>query len=102
MPTLLIWGDRDGVIPFDHARTAHAAMPGSRLEVFKNSGHFPHHSDPRRFLQVLYDFLSGTQAASWSSDDWRMLLQQGRVPASQGPGATRTAESLATSVRSGT
>jgi pimeloyl-ACP methyl ester carboxylesterase len=50
MPALLIWGDRDGVIPYEHARLAHAAMPGSRLETFYGAGHFPHHTDPKRFL----------------------------------------------------
>src|SRR5262245_3645431 len=34
MPTLLVWGTRDAVVPFGHAHLAHAAMPGSRLAVF--------------------------------------------------------------------
>src|SRR6478752_1588284 len=46
MPTLLVWGAHDAVVPFSHARLAHAAMPGSRLEVFEDAGHFPHHHDP--------------------------------------------------------
>ena len=101
MPTLLVWGDRDGVIPYEHARLAHAAMPGSRLETFRDAGHFPHHSDPKRFLHVLYDFLANTQPASWSSDEWRLLLRLGRTTPASLAGA-RAAESLASSVRSGT
>ena len=46
MPTLLIWGGRDAIIPVDQARMVHAAMPGSRLEIFDDAGHFPHHTDP--------------------------------------------------------
>ena len=47
LPTLIIWGRRDRVIPVRHARIAHEAMPGSRLEVFDRSGHFPHHDRTR-------------------------------------------------------
>ena len=31
MPTMVMWGDHDGIIPVEHAQLAHAAMPGSRL-----------------------------------------------------------------------
>jgi len=102
MPTLLIWGDRDGVIPYEHARLAHAAMPGSRLETFHGAGHFPHHTDPRRFLAVLHDFLASTSVASYASDEWRGLLRRGRTAQLAASVAALTAETLATSVRSGT
>lgn len=61
-PMLLVWGRRDTVIPVSHARVAHAAVPGSRLEVFEQSGHFPHQDEPRRFAAVLLDFLATTEA----------------------------------------
>lgn len=78
MPTLLMWGTRDPIIPFHHAQIAHAAMPGSRLEVFDEAGHFPHHYDPDRFVSVLRDFLATTQPSSFRSDQWRELLRRGR------------------------
>src|SRR5213078_3113808 len=53
LPTMVVWGERDRVIPVTHARAAHAAIPGSRLELFPDAGHFPHRSDPRRFVEVL-------------------------------------------------
>ena len=77
MPTLLIWGDRDAVIPVEQARIAHAAMPGSRLEVFGNTGHFPHHADPGRFLRVLREFLASTEPAAYTAQQWRALLRAG-------------------------
>ena len=46
MPTLIIWGERDRIIPVKHAGIAHAAMPGSRLMIFNGAGHFPHHGRP--------------------------------------------------------
>ncbi|MFI0237669.1 alpha/beta fold hydrolase [Streptomyces sp. NPDC016845] len=78
MPTLLVWGDRDGVLPVSHAFTVHEAMPGSRLEIFAGAGHFPFHTDPARFLSLVEDFIGTTAPASWSIDQWRRLLRAGR------------------------
>jgi pimeloyl-ACP methyl ester carboxylesterase len=76
MPTLLIWGDRDAVVPVAHAYRAHAAMPGSRLEIFADAGHFPFHTDPDRFVRVLEQFLATTAPAAWSAEQWRRLLRR--------------------------
>lgn len=46
---MFTWGARDSVIPVAHGRRAHAVLPGSRLEVFDESGHLPHQDDPGRF-----------------------------------------------------
>ncbi|WP_433558683.1 alpha/beta fold hydrolase [Pseudonocardia xinjiangensis] len=75
MPTLLVWGSRDAVVPVAHARRAHEAMPGSRLEVFEGAGHFPFHSDPARFVALLEDFFATTEPAPWSAEQWRELLR---------------------------
>lgn len=78
MPTQLMWGTRDAIVPFRHARYAHAAMPGSRLEIFHDAGHYPHHYDPARFVRVLREFLRDTAPASFSVAEWRDLLRRGR------------------------
>ncbi|MFF4183304.1 alpha/beta fold hydrolase [Streptomyces sp. NPDC001691] len=78
MPTLLIWGSRDSVVPERHAHRAHAAMPGSRLEVFEGAGHFPFHSDAARFLALVEDFIESTPPADWSAERWHALLRAGR------------------------
>ena len=52
VPTLIVWGERDPIIPVAHGREAHALMPGSRLEVFPGAGHFPFNDDPDRFVRV--------------------------------------------------
>lgn len=77
MPTLVVWGERDGVIPVAHAHRIHEAMPSSRLEVFANAGHFPHQDDPARFLRVFRDFYASTSPCTHSADEWRALLRQG-------------------------
>ena len=47
MPIMIVWGTRDAVIPVHHAHVAHAAMPDSRLVIFDDAGHFPHHDGSR-------------------------------------------------------
>jgi pimeloyl-ACP methyl ester carboxylesterase len=77
IPVQLIWGDEDVVIPVSHAHMAHAAMPGSRLEIFANSGHFPHHHDPVRFVGLVEDFIDSTPAACYDHEMLSELLRKG-------------------------
>ena len=75
LPTLIVWGDADPIIPIQHGLDAHAAIPGSRLSVFKGVGHFPHCEDPTQFIDVLRAFIHDTPAATpGSSARWRALL----------------------------
>ena len=83
LPTLIIWGARDRVIPVQHASTAHGAMPGSRLEIFDGAGHFPHRHDPAAFVDVLDQFIASTAPARHDPDKWRRLLR------AEKPGAAR-------------
>jgi pimeloyl-ACP methyl ester carboxylesterase len=78
MPTLIVWGGRDPFIPVRHAHAAHAAIPGSRLEIFEDVGHYPHCEAPARFLRVLLDFIDTTAPAHVSERDWRQLFQRDR------------------------
>ncbi|MFL6128600.1 MAG: alpha/beta fold hydrolase [Mycobacteriales bacterium] len=59
VPTLLVWGGRDRMIPALHAAAAATAIPRSRVEIFERAGHFPHLDEPDRFLRVLRDFTAG-------------------------------------------
>ena len=43
---LIIWGDRDPMLPLAHGLDAHAMLPGSRLVVVPGAGHHPHTHDP--------------------------------------------------------
>ncbi|HEX8074134.1 MAG TPA: alpha/beta fold hydrolase [Thermoleophilaceae bacterium] len=74
MPTLIVWGERDRIIPVGHAHAAHAAMPGSHLELFEESGHFPQLDDPLRFGRVLSAFLSETEPAKLDTKIMRELV----------------------------
>jgi len=48
IPTLVVWGTRDRMIPTWHATTAHQAIPGSRVELFEGAGHYPQLDQPER------------------------------------------------------
>jgi pimeloyl-ACP methyl ester carboxylesterase len=63
VPTLILWGDSDPIIPVDHAHAAHASIPGSRLEIFEGVGHYPHCETPERFVEVLSEFIETTLPA---------------------------------------
>jgi pimeloyl-ACP methyl ester carboxylesterase len=84
MPTLLVWGGRDAVVPVEHAHRAHEAMPGSRLEIVADAGHFPFHTDPARFVALVDEFVASTRPAPWSREQWRQLLRS--PPSGPGPG----------------
>jgi pimeloyl-ACP methyl ester carboxylesterase len=60
-PMLFIWGQHDSLIPVSHAHAAHRQVPTSRLEIFEDSGHFPHLDEPERFVQVVGEFIETTK-----------------------------------------
>ena len=77
VPVQVIWGEEDLIIPVDHARTAHEAMPGSRLEIFEKSGHMPFQDHPERFVEVVERFIDETRPADYDEELLRSLLQTG-------------------------
>ncbi|MCB1248006.1 MAG: alpha/beta fold hydrolase [Acidimicrobiales bacterium] len=74
MPTLIIWGDNDPIIPHDHGVAAHEAMPGSELVLFADVGHFPHVEVPEQFVDALVEFVDRTEAVHIDADARRRLL----------------------------
>ncbi|NLT05357.1 MAG: alpha/beta hydrolase [Solirubrobacterales bacterium] len=62
-PVLIVWGDRDPIIPVEHGLAAHAELPHSRLEVFEGAGHFPQLDDPVRFAELIERFVETTEPA---------------------------------------
>mgnify|MGYP003383140582 CR=1 FL=1 len=66
IPMLIMWGERDDIIPVSHAYAAHEAVEGSRLVIMEGVGHFPHVEAPDQFLSVLREFLADTAEAQAS------------------------------------
>lgn len=57
MPTMIVWGQSDRVIPMAAALSYHRRIPHSRLEIFERTGHVPQLERPARFNALLDDFL---------------------------------------------
>ncbi len=70
LPLLIVWGENDPIIPVDHAREAHAALPTSHLEIFEDTGHVPQQERPGRFIAVLERFLAETEPAEFDREEW--------------------------------
>jgi pimeloyl-ACP methyl ester carboxylesterase len=74
IPTMIIWGDRDAVIPVEHAHIAHDLIPGSRLEIVPGAGHFLPIERPELIDRLLRDFLATTEPAHVSPARWQEVL----------------------------
>jgi pimeloyl-ACP methyl ester carboxylesterase len=74
VPTLIIWGNRDGVIPVSHAYAAHELMPGSRLEIIEGAGHFVPIEQPGLIASILEDFMTTTHPAHLRPSQWQEVL----------------------------
>ena len=59
IPTLVIWGTRDHMIPAGHANRAPQIFPVAQIALFEGAGHFPHLEQPDRFVAVLSEFIRG-------------------------------------------
>ena len=77
MPTLIVWGERDPIIPFRHGLRASELVPGSRFVTFPDAGHFPYRDDPRRFVRELTDFIESTEPSDPRDERLRELLREG-------------------------
>ena len=77
MPTCVMWGERDTVLPVGQAEIARRMIPGVRIDIVPGAGHFPHEEFPDRFASVLTDFVRTTPAAGYDVSRWRSLLRTG-------------------------
>lgn len=76
MPTLIIWGDRDDIIPVSHAHAACEAIPGCRLVIIEGVGHFPQIEAPEQFVTALIDFVDSTEPARVGAEDRQRMLRE--------------------------
>lgn len=57
LPTLIVWGAQDPLVPVEQARRAARAIAGARLHVFDRCGHWPQYEHPGEFNRLLGDFV---------------------------------------------
>ena len=82
VPTLILWGDRDRIIPVDHAHAAHELIAGSTLVVLPGVGHFLPTDAAKEFIEAFEAFAATTEPAQASDEEFRaLLLQHSAAPA---------------------
>jgi pimeloyl-ACP methyl ester carboxylesterase len=77
LPTLLIWGTEDPIIPIEHGRAARERIPKSRLVEIPGAGHWPQLDDPDRFVAELTEFVETTEPYVFDLDQMREMLRRG-------------------------
>lgn len=58
VPTLIVHGAHDGLVPLRFAREAHGRIPKSRLKVLPKAGHWAQREQPQEFLEAVSGFLA--------------------------------------------
>ena len=57
LPTLLLWGEQDGIISYEYCQAWHGEILGSHLETIAGAGHFPHWEQPQAFVDAVTQFI---------------------------------------------
>jgi len=78
VPVMLVWGDRDPIVPVAHGALAAEALPHARLTIVPKSGHMPHRTAPGPFAAAVREFVASTAAAHHDLDRVTELLRAGR------------------------
>lgn len=87
VPSMIVWGESDRIIPVEHAHRANAMLPGSRLEILDDAGHFPFNDHPDRFVDLMRDFIDTSEPAEMNEGHIRKMLQErGNLTVSGTPG----------------
>ena len=58
IPTLIIWGIKDRVIPLEHSKIFKEFIPKSHIEIIQDAGHAPFTEKPNQVSEILLDFLA--------------------------------------------
>jgi pimeloyl-ACP methyl ester carboxylesterase len=58
LPTLILWGRQDAIVPVSAAEVYHVSIPGSQLVILDNCGHHPEVEQADQFVQQVQTFLA--------------------------------------------
>jgi pimeloyl-ACP methyl ester carboxylesterase len=68
IPTMVVWGLNDQIVPVEGAIAYHRLIPHSRLEIFERTGHLPMLERPQRFNPLLEQFIESSQPLRAAQD----------------------------------
>ncbi len=57
MPTLIVWGSRDRIVPLEHGVFLVKQIPGARIAIIRGAGHMPFYQKPQEFNRIVLSFL---------------------------------------------
>jgi pimeloyl-ACP methyl ester carboxylesterase len=80
LPLFVVWGRKDAIIPVQHGEALVEHVPGTVLEVFEQSGHFPHLTEPARLARALADWLERTEPVQLDAADLTARLRRPAAP----------------------
>jgi pimeloyl-ACP methyl ester carboxylesterase len=60
VPTLIIWGGQDRLIPVESGKRFNQEIANSELVIFDDLGHLPHQEDPQATVLIVKRFLNGS------------------------------------------
>lgn len=69
IPTLVVWGLNDQIVPVEAALGYHRLIPNSRLEIFERTGHLPQLERPARFNPMVEQFIESSRPLQAAQDD---------------------------------
>jgi hypothetical protein len=61
-PLLILWGDRDALIPIDQGKAFAGMLDGAVFETFEGCGHYLHNERPGPFARAVREFLDDESA----------------------------------------
>ena len=79
LPTLILWGGKDRLIPPRYAEQFHRDIAGSQLVIFPELGHVPQEEDPAATVAAVYAFLQSTRSSVAASTSPRAPNSAGRI-----------------------
>lgn len=78
VPTLLLWGTEDRIIPVEHGRATHEAIPDSQFHALDGVGHFPHLDAPEVVASRIRQFVASTEPSTVDLERWAEILRDHR------------------------
>jgi pimeloyl-ACP methyl ester carboxylesterase len=69
IPTMVVWGLNDQIVPVEGALGYHRLIPHSRLEIFERTGHLPMLERPQRFNPLLEEFIESSRPLETAAHD---------------------------------
>ena len=69
VPTLILWGDEDRLIPVEAGQWLDTIMPNSQIVVYKGIGHLPHEEAPEATLEAVRDWLANLALTTQPSEE---------------------------------